>query len=96
MTGKERNDSLEKLYGFRCNCKLCTSGRLYVDKLFDNPLFLYVSSNVVNDDFVDNNLSTLIQHCIEFLLQHPDMNGSKEIEYIAETLTALYSKQLNE
>lgn len=95
MTGKERNDSLEKRYGFRCKCKLCTNGRLHTDKLFGDPLFLYVSSNALNDDFVNVNLPTMVQSCKEFLLLYPDMNGSKEIAYIAEILTVLFSKQLS-
>lgn len=96
MTREQRNSFLNRFYGFECKCRLCTSGRLFTDNLFDDPSFTYVSSNVLNEDFANNNLSMIIQHCIEFLQRHEGISGSKEIAYIADTLTALFSKQLND
>lgn len=95
MTKRERNNSLENTYGFGCTCKLCTTGRIYNDNLYNDPNFLFVSSNATNDNFVNDNVSKMIEFCIEFLLRYPDMNGSKEVAYIADILTALFSKQIN-
>lgn len=95
MTGKERNDFLEKTYGFRCNCNLCTHGRLQAGDLDNDPSFMYVSSNVIENNFVNGNVANVIQHCIAFLLRHPTMIGSKEVAYIANILAAMFSKELN-
>lgn len=95
MTGKERNDFLEKTYGFRCKCTLCTHGRLQAGCLDNDPSFVYVSSNVMDDNFVSGNVANIIQHCIEFLLRHPTMTGSKEVAYIANVLAAMFLKELN-
>lgn len=38
----------------------------------------------------------VIQHCIKFLVKHSDMVGSQEVHHIADILTAMYSKELNE
>lgn len=95
MTEKQRNDDLEKIYGFRCQCKLCKHGRLQTGDLDNDPSFLYVSSHATDGNFDNAILSNIIQHSTEFLLRHPDMFGSKEVAYIADILAAVFSKQLN-
>lgn len=94
MTGQQRNDNLNNTYGFRCKCKLCTHGRLQAGDLENDPSFIYVSSNVLDDQFVDKNVSNIIKHCTKFLIQHTDKIGSKEVAYIADIVTVMFSKEL--
>lgn len=95
MTGQERNDFLEKIYGFRCRCNLCSHGRLQAGALDNDPSFVYVSSNILDDTFVTNNIANIIQQCTKFLHQHQAMIGSKEVSYIANILSVMFSKELN-
>lgn len=47
------------------------------------------------DKLIDINLiRNLIQHCMKFSVRHPKIVGSHEASYIADTLNALYSKEL--
>lgn len=73
---------------FRCSCELCTRGTLHINELIDDPSFKYVSSHATDDNFVT-------QHCIEFIRRHQDMTRSEEFTYIANTLAAVFSKELN-
>lgn len=95
MTEKQRNDQLAEFYDFRCTCKLCKSGTLQAHRLDSDPSFMYVVDNIKRNDFDVNIIRTIIQHCIQFLVEHADMVGSQEVHYIADILTAMYSKELN-
>lgn len=43
MTADERNDQLEKNYGFRCKCKICRNGILKDDVLHEDPAYIDMS-----------------------------------------------------
>lgn len=98
MSEKERNDQLENSYGFRCRCMLCRNGPLRADKLEKDEHFIYVTVNAVRveEKYDIDLIRNLIEHCEKFLLQHSQMIGSQEMYYIADTLSALYSKEINE
>lgn len=97
MSEKQRNDQLEESYGFRCKCRLCTVGAIQGVVLENDPSFMYVSQNaILYDDQCDKViLQRMKERCVEFLLQHLDMVGSEEVTYITDTLTAIFSKELN-
>lgn len=92
MTEKQRNDQLEEKYQFRCKCKLCTDGTLLTVGLDNDPCFKYVTS-IANQ--IDSNIDIVKEKCIQFLSKHSELFGSQEISYIADTLSVMFSKELN-
>lgn len=94
-TTEKRNMDLEKTYGFRCSCKLCKLGILRANELEYDLCFKYVSSHAEDDNFVKHNLQNIKERCIEFLQRHQDKICSEEVTYIANTLAAAFSKELN-
>lgn len=95
QTSEMRNNNLEKTYGFRCCCELCTLGTLHANELDNDPAFIYVSSHAEDDNFVQNNLQNIKERCVEFIQRHRDKTRSEEVVYIANTLAAAFSKELN-
>lgn len=93
MTEKQRNDQLEEKYGFRCKCKLCTHGTLLAVGLDNDPCFKYITSITNEIDHID--IDIVKEKCIEFLSKYSQYSRSQEISYIADTLSALFSKEMN-
>ncbi|KAG4068973.1 hypothetical protein HA402_009609 [Bradysia odoriphaga] len=93
MTEKQRNDQLQKKYEFRCKCKLCTDGILLAFGLDNDPCFKYVTS--IADDVNDIDIDFVKENCIQFLTKYSEFLGSQEISYIADTLSVMFSKELN-
>lgn len=97
MSEKDRNNQLYTTYGFRCRCLLCKNGPLRADHLEKDENFIFVAANAMiaeeKKDVVL--LRNVIEHCVQFLIQHYRMIGSQEMYYIADTLGALFSKEIN-
>lgn len=93
MTEKQRNDQLEKKYEFRCTCKLCTDGTLLAVGLDNDPCFKYVTS--IANEIEDLEIDIVKGKCIQFLSKHSQFSGSQEVSYIADTLSVMFSKELN-
>lgn len=93
MTEKQRNDHLEKKFEFRCKCKLCTDGTYPAVGLDNDQCFKYVTSIAKEVDRVDINI--VKEKCIEFLSNYSQYSGSQEMYYMANTLSVMFSKELN-
>lgn len=92
MTEKQRNNHLETVYEFRCKCQLCSYGPLQAHSLESDPSFMFVVANVKKNNF---DVKSIKQHCIKFLDQYSSKFGSQEVHYIADILTAMFSKEFN-
>ncbi len=93
MTGRDRNDRLEEIYGFRCKCELCINGFKLCGQLLENDEdFLYVAKNVDN---CDNLLVQMKEHCISFLIKYLHLLPSEECLYVLGTLGAIFQKEIS-
>lgn len=94
MTGIDRNDRLQDVYGFRCKCELCLHGFKQVPgQILENDEdFLYVAGNIDN---CDNLLNDIEEHCIKFLMKNLHMLPSEECLFILGTLGAIFQKEIN-
>lgn len=93
----ERQYHLKNVYGFKCNCELCTYGILKVNGLQDNALFLYIESNlkkVSYDNFDICLIRDIKKHCIEFLLKFPNFKTSRETAFVTENLCEMLRRDL--
>lgn len=91
-TSIDRNDELEKGYGFRCNCDLCTYGVQKDSLILEMDTdFQYVINNV---KFFRNLIQEIKDCCIRFLLNYPDKVASEPGYYILNTLVSMLQKQL--
>lgn len=94
MTSGQRNQTLQDTYAFTCKCQLCTFGRLQGGNIDNDPSFVYVATNILDDNFVLCNIENVIENCINFLLKYEHMTRSKEVAYISEMLSAMYAREL--
>lgn len=93
-TSEDRNNELESIYGFRCECELCISGvRTVYRSLESDNDFLYVVSNVKNFQILNRQIK---ECCILFLLKHSDKLASEPGYFILNTLTSMLQKELEQ
>lgn len=99
MTKKERNNQLELIYGFRCQCEFCRKGdqNLSNDQLQMDADFRFVAINV--PEFIARLNTDLLQdiktHCIAFLNRYPiQLIASTEGGYILTTLSSMMQKEI--
>ncbi|XP_037028896.1 SET and MYND domain-containing protein DDB_G0273589-like [Bradysia coprophila] len=99
MTEKQRNDQLEMVYGFRCQCEFCRKGDKHknIEQLQLDADFRYVAINI--PQLIQHSSTDLMKgikgHCIAFLKKYPLQSiASTEGGYILTTLSSLMQKEI--
>lgn len=85
---RERKRYLQKVYGFRCKCQLCTVGILNSVEQERDPNFNFIAENILklNENFDVELASDIKNRCANFLMKFQDMVACKESLFISNSL----------